>query len=145
MPPNRFSVRFGFVFLLPLFLSLSLPDTPPLSDTLSLSLFIIHGAVTVRIKVPRNVATATTEQKQPHWIMGNWVTSQEQEWGVQQWDVAATRTHTNTHARACAHTPDRRPTKQEDREERGDDMERQDRQNQAGQRTRCTDLCKNHM
>lgn len=41
--------------------------------------------------------------------------------------------YTNTHARACAHTPDRRPTKQEDGEERGDEMERQDRQNQAGQ------------
>lgn len=110
-------------------LSLSLSQTHPLCLILSLSLFIIHGAVTVRIKVSRNVATATTEQKQPHWIMGNWVTSQEQEGGggVQQWDVAATRTHIH------AHTPDRCPTKQEDREERGDEMERQERQNQAGQ------------
>lgn len=97
-PPTHFLEDLDLFFFY-LSFSLSLPDTPPLSDTLSLSLFIIHGAVTVRIKVPRNVATATTEQKQPHWIMGNWVTSQEQEWGVQQWDVAATRTHTRTRLR----------------------------------------------
>lgn len=64
-------------------LSLSLhslfPFSPPLSNTLSLSLSIIHSAVTVGVKGPRNIAPARTQQKQPHWIMGNWVTSQERE------------------------------------------------------------------
>lgn len=101
---------------------LSVPPLPlathpslSLSNTLSLSLSIIHGAVTVGIKGPRKIATATTQQKQPHWIMGNWVTSQEREGAGGA--AEGGRCHT--------HTPDRCPTKQEDRKEGGDERERQ--------------------
>lgn len=78
-----------------------------LSDTLSLSLFIIHRAVTVRIKAPRNIATATTQQRQPHWIMGNWVTSQEQEGGGgcnTGMLLPHTHRHTRTHTQTHTHT-----------------------------------------
>lgn len=74
---------------------------PPVYNSVTLSPSIIHGAVTVGIKGPRNIATATTQQKQPHWIMGNWVTSQEREGvglGVQRREVCChTRTRTHTH------------------------------------------------
>ena len=144
--PMRNSLIFEFYFYFSLSLSLSHThrDTPPLSGTLSLSLFIIHGAVTLRIKVPRNVATATTEQKQPHWIMGNWVTSQEQDGGC---STGMLLSHARMHTRGCAHThtPDRCPTKQADGEERGDEMETPERQNQAGQWSRYTRSCKSHM
>lgn len=117
----------------------ALPSHPPSLSPLCLllchSLSIIHGAVTVGSKGPRNITTATTQQKHPHWIMGNWVTSQERE------GVGCTAEGGCCHTHMHAHTPDRCPTKQEDGKKRGDDRQRQERQNQAGQWSR---YCRQH-
>lgn len=89
--------------------------SPPLSNTLSVSLSIIHSAVTVGIKGPCNIAPATTQQKQTHWIMGNWVTSQEREGA--RGAAEGGRCHRQAHLMVC-------PTKQEDRKGKGDERRR---------------------
>lgn len=79
-----------------------IPLTPtPLThpNTLSLSWSIIHSTLAVGIKGPCSIATATTQHKQPRWILGNWVTSQEQEGagGAAQGGRCHTHTCIETH------------------------------------------------
>ena len=91
--------------------------SPSLSNTLSLSLSIIHGTVTLGIIGPCNITTATTQQKQPHWIMGNWVASQEREGAGGAAKGGLYHMHTHSHTCTCTHTVHRHlfrcPTKLE--------------------------------
>lgn len=75
-----------------------------LSLSLSLRLILCHSLYPLFMAQPQSalkgpciIATATTQQKQPHWIMGNWVTSQEREGAGGAAEGGRCHTHTHTH------------------------------------------------
>lgn len=122
--------------------SCSFHSSFPLSATLSLSLSIIHGAVTVRIKGPRNIATATTQQKQPHWIMGNWVTSQGREGIGGAVAGGCCHTHSRTHTHLIDVLQSRRTGRREVKDWRNGTV---GRHNRAGQWRRYCPSQRKHM